>query len=315
MSGYCISDAELAALYGLSHAAQLLYLRGLRPWMDYATGLAGEARRITYQQLREALTVEPVPGVPATPARSDDQIKRLLAELERAGVIKRCSVSAGSVTAPRLHLRVRCLIAETDAGSADQDRSVQNQAATRPPLEAATRPPLEQPQEINDLHDSSAVRPPRPDEARPPRPPVSDRDDGDDRAGERARASQTEFGRRQAWISRQGWPVAAIHTAKVVSMVRGWADAGVPLEVLDMALDVARRTNGGALPRSPMYLQPVVAQITQQQGASDGQQRSGANGGRGRPAGRGGIAERCAEQEQQLRELRARACGAAEREG
>lgn len=315
MSGYCISDAERAAVYGLSHAAQLLYLLGIRPWMDYATGLAGEARRITYQQLREVLTVEPVPGVPATPARSDDQIKRLLAELERRGLIERCSVGAGSAAAPRLHLRVRCLLAEKNSVDVAQDQSVQNQAATRPPLEAATRPPLERPAGINDLPDSAAVRPPQSDEARPPRPPVSG-DDGDDPAGERARASQTAFGQRLTWVSRQGWPVMAIQTAKVVAMVRGWADAGVPLEVLNMALDVARRTNGGALPRSPMYLQPVVVQITQQSmGANDGQQRSGANGGRGRPAGRGGVAERCADQEQQLRELRARDCGAAEREG
>lgn len=174
MSACRISDAEREALRGLSHAAQLLYVLGLRPWMDYATGVAGAVRRITYQQLREVLTVEPVPGVPTPRAITDDQLKRRLAELERGGLIERCSVAqshgAGS---PRLHLQVRFLIAETDADDGAWPHSVQNQAATRPPLASATADAPVHVSEIKCLDDGEPVGPPEVCEVRPPRPPVS----------------------------------------------------------------------------------------------------------------------------------------------
>ncbi|PWV66013.1 hypothetical protein [Plasticicumulans acidivorans] len=167
-----ICDAELDALRGLPYAARVLYLMGLRPCMDYRTGVAGRARRITYQQFREVLGIDPVPGVATAPSASDDQIKRLLAALERAGLIQRCSRLQQGDRSPRLRLIVRFLLAETDLTPAVES-SVQIQAATRPPRWKASTDDGFVNSEINQLAALCEDRPTRRLGVRPPRPPVS----------------------------------------------------------------------------------------------------------------------------------------------
>lgn len=316
MSSYRISDDEREALRGLPLAARVLYVEGLRPYMDYRAGTAGVLRRISYQQLREVLDVEPVPGVPTPPRVSDDQIKRLLATLERAGLIRRESVRIEVGESTRARLIVRFLLAETDAVDDQQDTCARNQAATWAPDQADTWPPDEMACEINGLMDCGAQKAATAENARPPRPPVSGKDDGDDGAGERAREGEaTAFAERRTWLSRQGWTLQAIQTAKVVVMVKDWALQGVPLDALARAVEVARSANAGELPRSPMYLAPIVRQIVA------GQQRGGDGGrtaGRGRVGGGGRgacLVDRLCEQDEWLAGYRAREAGAAERVG
>lgn len=86
------NDAEETLLQGLPVPAQVLYLRGLRRYMDYRTGVVGDRRGISLQQLRETLFVEPHKGMKATGLPSVGQIRRLLAWLERAGLIENRSV-------------------------------------------------------------------------------------------------------------------------------------------------------------------------------------------------------------------------------
>ncbi len=83
-------DAEEAALDYLPHEAQVLYLRGLRRFMDYETGIVGISRRINRKGLIELLEVHPPPGShrdykPITP----NGLRALLATLTRAGLIER----------------------------------------------------------------------------------------------------------------------------------------------------------------------------------------------------------------------------------
>ncbi len=81
---------EEAALEGLPHRVQVLYLRGLRRHMDYATGIVGRVRRISIDQFRELLEYRP-------PARSHErpetfsrqQVTRMLDRLEEAGLVQR----------------------------------------------------------------------------------------------------------------------------------------------------------------------------------------------------------------------------------
>ena len=88
-------DDEEAALQGLAYLAQLIYLRALRRFMDYATGLVGIARGISYQGIAETLYVEPVAGrhSPTTGKPSLKAIRNAIAELEKAGLIERKSTS------------------------------------------------------------------------------------------------------------------------------------------------------------------------------------------------------------------------------
>lgn len=116
-----ISRHEYEALQGLPHIQQLLYLKALRPYMDYQTNIVGIRRGVSYRSIAEELYVEPKPGVLGVlPSR--DQIKRALQGLSRAGVIRLESIDK--------KLIIKCIFSK-------RDESVQKKAALLPPQEAA----------------------------------------------------------------------------------------------------------------------------------------------------------------------------------
>jgi len=86
-------DLEDAALQGLALLAQIIYLWALRRFMDYARGLVGIVRGISYQSIAETLYVEPVAGrhSSTTGKPSISAIRNALLELEKAGLIERKS--------------------------------------------------------------------------------------------------------------------------------------------------------------------------------------------------------------------------------
>ncbi|NWO05805.1 MAG: hypothetical protein HLX50_08960 [Alteromonadaceae bacterium] len=84
------NDAEDGALQGLSPEAQVIYLRGFRRYMNYATGVAGgPARKLSYKALGELISVEPDWG--SQRRRGDSptlgRVRARVAELERAGLV------------------------------------------------------------------------------------------------------------------------------------------------------------------------------------------------------------------------------------
>ncbi|GAN31467.1 hypothetical protein lpymt_03087 [Legionella pneumophila] len=99
---FMVNGEELAALYGLPHAQQLTYLRGIRPYMDVKTGVVGLKRRISLQSLAEELYIQPHQGVKAE-KYSRAQARRALAALERVGLI--------TLQSEDLQLIVKCNLA------------------------------------------------------------------------------------------------------------------------------------------------------------------------------------------------------------
>lgn len=83
---FIVNSEELGALYGLPHAQQLAYLRGIRPFMDVKTGLVGLKRRISLQSVAEELYIQPHQGVKGE-KYSRAQVRRALSALERVGLI------------------------------------------------------------------------------------------------------------------------------------------------------------------------------------------------------------------------------------
>ncbi len=83
------NEEEDEALQGLPHLAQLLYLRVLRRYMDYRTGIVGRTRRISYQMMKEVLEVERARGSTVQEAITVKAIRVALAQLEAAGLIVR----------------------------------------------------------------------------------------------------------------------------------------------------------------------------------------------------------------------------------
>lgn len=117
---FLINDDELAALSELPHMQQLVYLRGIRPYMDVKTGIVGIKRGISYQSIAEQLYVAPHQGF-KTETYSRMQVRRSLAALERAGLITSQS--------QRLKLILKCELAS-------RGFSVQNKVDLKPTQQA-----------------------------------------------------------------------------------------------------------------------------------------------------------------------------------
>ncbi|HCA7697402.1 TPA: hypothetical protein MX450_006729, partial [Pseudomonas aeruginosa] len=63
MPSFQINDEEREALRGLPMLAREIYVFALRPFMDFATGVVGERRGISWKSIAEELYVEPHQGI------------------------------------------------------------------------------------------------------------------------------------------------------------------------------------------------------------------------------------------------------------
>ncbi|MBB5321177.1 hypothetical protein [Marinobacter oulmenensis] len=84
------NDAEDGALQGLTAEAQVIYLRGFRRYMDYASGVAGgPVRKLSYRALAELIAVDPDWGSQRKRADTPTvgRVRARVAELERAGLL------------------------------------------------------------------------------------------------------------------------------------------------------------------------------------------------------------------------------------
>lgn len=118
-----INQFEQNSLKGLPHLPRLVYLEALRPYMDFATGIVGIKRGVSYQSLSEELYVEPHPGYESgSPSRQ--QLRRAIKTLEHAGLITIQSIGK--------KLILQCHLATSD-------NSAQNKADTNPTQQADTK--------------------------------------------------------------------------------------------------------------------------------------------------------------------------------
>jgi hypothetical protein len=139
MRAILLGADELAALAGLPAPAVVLYVLGMRPRMDLATGTVGRAGAlVSWQALREAVYQEPRRGVLA--ARfSIDQVRRLGAVLERAGLVRRLNKGRGDQAEPLFLALPLALL-----------QSVENKATKDAAKKAAKARPTESPRETAD---------------------------------------------------------------------------------------------------------------------------------------------------------------------
>lgn len=110
-----LNKTEKQALYGQTPFVKWMYEHGIREHMDYATGIVGIERRISYQSLREEMFVEPEAGVSDSGTPTKNKIIRAIARLERLGLLKRIDERP---------LVFECVLA-------NRDKSVQKQAGRR----------------------------------------------------------------------------------------------------------------------------------------------------------------------------------------
>lgn len=113
-----INYEEMSALKGLPHLQQLLYLCGIKPFMDYRTGISGLMRGISYQSLAEELYVEPHSGIKSG-SPSKDQIRRAIKGLETRGLLRIQSMD--------WKLVFECLLATSDSSNQNKPAIKRNE--------------------------------------------------------------------------------------------------------------------------------------------------------------------------------------------
>ena len=83
---------ELDALWGIPLLAQVVYFRGIRPEMDYQTGLVGvrspRTKKISYQSISEAVEVHPHQGRTGAGKPSRGELRAAVGQLVRVGLIE-----------------------------------------------------------------------------------------------------------------------------------------------------------------------------------------------------------------------------------
>ncbi len=135
-----ITQEELSALNGLPHLQQLLYLRGIKPYIDYRTGIVGIMRGISYQSLAEALYIEPHQGIKSG-SPSKDQIRRAIKGLEKAGLLR--------IQSMEWKLIFQCLLT-------NQDYFKPNKPAANPHVYSATVTGLDLPLKSRVIQEETA---------------------------------------------------------------------------------------------------------------------------------------------------------------
>jgi hypothetical protein len=106
------NEAEDDALHGLPWIAQLVYLRALRPYMDYATGTVGMKRGVSLKSIAEMLHVEHGQGRRDYGDPTPKAVRYALELLEREGLIERIAADRQLV----FHLP----LADTDSSVSDK---------------------------------------------------------------------------------------------------------------------------------------------------------------------------------------------------
>lgn len=86
MPAFQINDDEREAMRGLPHLSRLIYVFGLRPFMDYSTGVVGVKRGVSWKSIAEELHIEPHQGIKGGDP-TEKELRRALVWLEKAGLI------------------------------------------------------------------------------------------------------------------------------------------------------------------------------------------------------------------------------------
>ena len=85
-----INENEFEAFEGLSHLAVMIYIKAIRPYMDYKTGITGWKRGISYQSIKEEVYVEPIAGRHTNKSGSHTKsaIRNAIKELIKSGLLQ-----------------------------------------------------------------------------------------------------------------------------------------------------------------------------------------------------------------------------------
>lgn len=240
-----ITEEEMTALDGLPWLSFCLYVKAIKPRMDYQTHRVGEYPRISWTALAEWLYVEPHPGVKGgSPSR--DQLRRAINWLVKAGIIEVRSLGR--------QLIFECLLAK-------QGNSVQNKAAINP----RKKPPETDTSEVIDSQELSTGL---------------DRKSRQVKTGKAATHLNTytlpvlypdalnDFATQipsstSEWLTifqqQYGFSEQSLNSIKLIAMFETWCDNKISLEKLEQIKSIADK-NLGRQPDNPLYYRKFVSE-------------------------------------------------------
>ncbi|RUR48824.1 hypothetical protein [Vreelandella populi] len=145
MNSWRWNEDEDEAIDSLPIEAQIIYLRVFRKHMDYASGVVGIKRTVSYSQIKERLEYQPpVHSNEKVKEYSRGQIKRLIQKLVDAGLLERLHDTSKGVEKMIFRLPMACSDAEIarheqDTASATQQNADETKAGDDNRDTSATR--------------------------------------------------------------------------------------------------------------------------------------------------------------------------------
>ncbi|MDF5866940.1 hypothetical protein P4115_04470 [Pseudomonas aeruginosa] len=236
MPSFQINDEEREALRGLPMLAREIYVFALRPFMDFATGVVGERRGISWKSIAEELYVEPHQGIKGGEP-SEKELRRALVWLQRVGLV-----------GP--NLAERRLIFELPKASRDQ--SVRKKVGTKWADEAGSYVEGSEPSNYAAFPEKRGQICGRGESEKVGTPPVS----GNNRTAPNACAREcpadpaTAGQWCQFFIRERGFQIHAVQTARTMPLFASWVERGVTAEQMLAAMEIAE-AKLGAPPDSP----------------------------------------------------------------
>lgn len=146
---------ELDALWGLPLLAQVVYFRGIRPEMDYQTGLVGvrtsRTKKISYQSISEAVEVHPHQGRTGAGKPSRGELRAAVNQLVKVGLVEVLSESSPS----NRQLIFKCVLADVGYSVQKKDDTFTTIKTTG--LQPETQPVYDQDEKAPEDNDSNGL--------------------------------------------------------------------------------------------------------------------------------------------------------------
>ncbi|MFU2913619.1 hypothetical protein ACM7U6_03650 [Pseudomonas aeruginosa] len=246
MPSFQINDEEREALRGLPMLAREIYVFALRPFMDFATGIVGERRGISWKSIAEELYVEPHQGIKGGEP-SEKELRRALVWLQKVGLV-----------GP--NLAERRLIFELPKASRDQ--SVRKKVGTKWADEAGSHVEGSEPSNYAAFPEKEGRYVGGAESEKVGTPPVS----GNNRTAPNAcvRECPADPATAGQWcqffIRERGFQIHAVQTARTMPLFASWVERGVTAEQMLAAMEIAE-AKLGAPPDSPLYYRNFLDEL------------------------------------------------------
>lgn len=251
MPSFQINDDEREALRGLPMLAREIYVFGLRPFMDFGSGVVGIKRGVSWKSIAEELYVEPHQGIKGGEP-TEKELRRALAWLQRSGLV-------GPNQADRR------LIFELQLATRDQ--SARKKVGSKWADEVGSYLGGAQPSNDEPLTEEVGREVGGGELLKVGTPPVSGSYRTEPYHAHEAEPAEgegevfTTAGRwMQFFIRERRFQLHVVQTAKTMPLFASWVERGVSTKQMRLAMEIAEGKLG-SVPDTPLYYRNFLDEL------------------------------------------------------